>query len=221
MAELPMDLRKLETLTGALPMIYYLSTVPDASVDDFMDELDLSERSVLKAIRRLATNGYVQMTGDYIYELTRKGEESAKILAAHFSDDADGAADTGKLLRQVVIALPRNLVVGETSPLHIGFAPSPEFAQPTDVVLRINALYADLGGVDEVVQLDAEALVIDTQITPQDRDQARVKLEVYQLSPDGDDLEVAGGLYVDIVVLPAGDTGELIAYGADLRFTER
>lgn len=219
MAELPIDLRKLETLTGALEMIYYLSTVPDAGVDDFMDDLDLSERSVRKSIRRLATNGYVQMTGDWIYELTRKGEESAKILAEHFASDGDDEADSNKIMRQLVIAVSRNLVLGETSPLHIGFEPSAEATQMMDVVVRINATYADLGDLDEMQQLGADALVIDTDITPQDRDQARVKLEVYELSPSGDNLEVAGGMYIDLVVLPEGDMGELIAYSADLGFT--
>lgn len=217
MPELPMDLKKIETLTGALPMIYYLSTVPDAGVDDFMDDLDLSERSVRKAIRRLATNGYVQMTGDYIYELTRKGEESAKILEEYFGSDGDSDSGSDQIKRQLVIAVPRNLVVGETSPLHIGFEPSAAFAQ-TEVVLRLNTTYADLGGFDEMVQLGSDSLVIETQITPQDRDQARVKLEVYQLSPGGDNLDVAGGMYIDIAVLPEGNTGDLIAYASDLGF---
>lgn len=221
MAELPIDLRKLETLTGALEMIHYLSTVPDAGVEDFMDDLGLSERSVMKAIRRLATNGYVQMTGDYIYTLTPKGAESAQVLAEHFSGSAEDAPDNGKVMRQLVIALPRNLVVGETSPLHIGFAPSDEFTGATDVVLRLSPTYADIGGFDEMVQLGSDALVVETEITPQDRDQARIKLEVYELSADGDNLDVAGGMYVDVVVLPEGDTGELIAYGVDLGFKAR
>ena len=221
MAELPIDLRQLEPVRGAHDILRYLYNQADhvADGDDIMDDLGLSSRGWDKAKRRLVTRGYIQMQGDYAYELTSKGADSAQILLEH--DGASGAQDDdGKVERQVVVALPRNLVLGQTSPMMIGFEPKDEFSDSASLVLRVSTTYADLGDFEEMVTLDSDTHIIETTITPQAYNQARIKLEVFQFSPGGDDLSECGGMYVDVVVLESGDTGEMIGYGVDLEFEQ-
>lgn len=219
MAELTQDLKKLQTVRGALEILAYLYTKPNfmADPDDIMDDLDMSVRRFDKAKRRLVTTGYIQMHGDYMYELTPKGEESAELLVS--IAEADEASSANTIQREIVIALPRNLVSGQASPLQIGFAPNNAQAS-TDVVLRLQAIHAEIGELDEVVQLNARKQIIETTITPQQYDQARLRLEVYQLDPSGEDLSECGGLYVDVHVLDSGDTGEMIGYSGTLEFAQ-
>jgi hypothetical protein len=218
MSELPMDLQQLETVRGAFEILKYLDDQADnaADGDDIMDDLDLSSRGFDKAKRRLVTRGYIQMRSDYSLELTPKGSESAAILKEYGGDDSGG--NDGAIERQLVVVLPRNLVLAQTSPLQIGIEPSDEFEGDTSVIVRVSATYADLGDFNEMATLSANALVLETTITPQNYDHARIKVEVYMLSAGGDELKACGGIYVDIVVLASGNTGESIAYGGDLSF---
>jgi len=219
MSELPMDLRQLETVRGAFEILKYLDDQPDnaADGDSIMDDLDLSSRGFDKAKRRLVTRGYIQMRSDYSLELTPKGSESAAILKEYGDGDA---GDDDTIERQLVIVLPRNLVVGHTSSLQIGIEPSDEFNEDASVIVRVETSYADLGEFNEMATLSSNALVLDTTITPQNYDHARIKVEVYILSAGGDDLKACGGMYVDVLVLATGDTGENIAYGGVLSFEQ-
>jgi predicted transcriptional regulator len=219
MAELPIDLRKLEPVGSAFDILTYLHDSEDHAADGdvIMEDLDISSRRFDKAKRRLVTTGYIQMRTDGIYELTRKGLESAEILANYEGKGDGGAAG---VQRQVLIVLPRNLVYGQSSPLQIAIAPSDEFQGQADLILRVQATYAKLGDIDEMVKLGGDKFVLDTTITPEAYDQARVKLELYQLDSSGEDLTACGGLYVDITVLPSGKTGEMIAYSADATFPQ-
>jgi len=219
MAELPQDLEKLRTVRGALEILAYLYTKPNyvADPDDVMDDLDMSVRRFDKAKRRLVTTGYIQMRGDYTYELTPKGEESAEFLVDAAEEEA--AESANKIQREVVVALPRNLVSGQASPLQIGFAPS-SAQSSTEVVLRLQAINAELGDLDEIVQLGSNKEIVETTIAPQQFDQARLRLQVYQLSASSDDLTECGGLYVDVHVLDSGDTGEMIGYSGTLEFQQ-
>lgn len=217
MTELPIDLKKLEPVPGAFEVLRYLLHQPGmgADGDTIMDDLEMSSRRWDKAKRRLVTTGYIQMRNDYSYGLTNKGRESAQILEQ--VGDTVGAGESSKIQRQVVLALPRNLVAGQVSPLRIGFEPVAEFGQ-AQLVLRLQALHADLGDLEETIAVDAAAHVIETTIAPQQYDQVRLRLEVYQLSTGGDDLNVCGGMYVDVDVLPSGANGETIAYGIGMEF---
>jgi predicted transcriptional regulator len=220
--ELPIDLQKLEPVRGAFDLLRYLSDKPNGVLDeDIMDDLDMSVRRFDKAKRRLVTTGYMSMRSDQVFELTQKGLDAAEVIAAYDraqSDMADDADD--KLQRQVVITVPRNLIIGEISPLRVGIEPSPDFGDVTDLVVRLEAIYADLGEWNEIVKLGTDALILETTITPQDYNQARLRLDVKQLSNDGMGISDCGGMYVDIAVLDSGDTGATIAYAAELEFDE-
>lgn len=217
MADLPLDLQKLQTVRGALEILVYLYGRPDfvADPDGIMDDLDMSTRRFDKAKRRLVTTGYIQMRGDYLYELTPKGEESAQLLAN--MAEQDEAEAVGKVQREVVLALPRNLIAGQESPLKIGFAPQADLGH-MDIVLRLQAIHAEIGDYDELIQLNASKHIIETTIQPQSYDQARLRLEIFQTSASGGGVTECGGLYVDVMVMDSGDTGEMMAYSATLEF---
>ncbi|MCA9912598.1 MAG: hypothetical protein KC496_04600 [Anaerolineae bacterium] len=217
MADLPLDLQKLQTVRGALEILVYLYGRPDfvADPDDIMDDLDMNTRRFDKAKRRLVTTGYIQMRGDYLYELTPKGEESAELLT-HMVEQ-DEAQSANKVQREIVLALPRNLVAGQESPLQIGFAPQLEQGH-TDIILRLQAIHAEIGDYDEIIHLNANKHIIETTIQPLAYDQARLRLEVFQTSASSDDLTDCGGLYVDVLVMDGGDTGEMMGYSATLEF---
>lgn len=216
MAELPGDLKKLETVRGAFDILKYLHEQPGhgADGDDIMDDLELSTRRFDKAKRRLVTRNYIQMRSDYIYELTRKGTESAQILIEFDSADDDDDADG--ITRQLALVLPRNFVYGTTSPLKIGIAPNSEMTDVANLVVRVTPVNAELGDFNEMASLDSSSLIMETTIAPQAYDKARIKVEVYQMK--NDDFAEVGGMYVDVVVVEEGDTGAEYAYTTDLTF---
>jgi len=112
--------------------------------------------------------------------------------------------------------LPRNFVYGTTSPLKIGISPSDEMTDSANLVVRVTPVHAELGEFNEMATLDSSALIMETTITPEAYDKARIKVEVYQM--DNDDFSEVGGMYVDVVVVEEGDTGSEFAYTTDLTF---
>lgn len=219
MPDLPMELKKLEVVRGAYDILTYLYQRDNhaADTDDIMDDLDISQRRFDKAKRRLVTRNYIQMRSDYVYELTPKGMESAKALAAT-QGEKQTATLSDRLQRQLVMILPRNFVYGKTSPLHIGIEPHADYQGRNNIIVRVSPTHAELGEFNEMAQLDTDALLMTTTITPAAYDHARIKVEVYQLSQDGTDFAEIGGMYVDVVVLNEGSTGDHIAYSTDLTF---
>lgn len=219
MSELPIDLRKLEPVGSAFDILTYLFNADDyaADGDSIMEDLDISSRRFDKAKRRLVTTGYIQMRSDYYYELTRKGVESAEVLANY---EGGGSGGSEGVQRQLLLVLPRNLVYGQSSQLQLAIAPSDEFQGEADLVIRLQATNAKLGDFNEMVKLGNDKLVLDTSISPEAFDQARIKVELYQLDSSGEDLTACGGMYVDVAVLPSGKTGDVIAYGIDASFPQ-
>lgn len=215
------DLKKLQTLRGAFDIIRYLGETDDpAGAEDICDDLDMSDRRFGKAIKRLVTRSYVQMNSDYEYFLTQKGTEAADELNAF--DAAGGTSDDvndNKIMRRLLLALPRELTAGQTADLYVGIEDDSEqlLASPADVVMRVSALNAELtGGDDEIVKLNNDKLTKSLQITPEMYTQVRVKVQVMQLAPNGEDITVCGGLYVDVNVGTDNDQNSLIAYAADI-----
>jgi predicted transcriptional regulator len=212
-----MHLRKLESLPGALEIIRYLdeSDTGYADMDDITYDLDMSSRRFGKATRRLVTNGYIQMRSDYVYELTQKGKESADELRQY---DEAAPDDSDSLTRPVLLAVPRNLIAGQTSPLILGMPADRDFPGTLDLVLRVEPIHAELGAFNEMVQVGTDEFVTETTITPGNRTQARLRVQVFHLKDNGNDLAMCGGMYIDVAVLEEGDTGEMIAYSTDIEF---
>lgn len=220
-AQLPMHLVQLESLPSALNILRYLGRHVEGAAfpEEMMDDLNISERRYSKAMRRLVTNSYTQMLPDTRFELTRKGHSAAEELTVY---DADAPVHTGvsegMVERDLVIALPRQLAAGEPADILVGFEPASasSFASPLGIVLRFEALNASVSTTDELTRLGSSAAVHRVTLTPSFYDQARFKVQVFQLSEDGEDLTDCGGLYVDIPVVTAQPDTRLIAYNSSV-----
>jgi len=219
-AQLPLHLKKLEPLPSALDILRYLGSLNGAAVDadDICEALNISQIRFSKAIKRLVTTRYLNMKSNRTYELTELGRESVDELRVYDAEAGSGSDDNGMIRREAFIALPRTLVSGQPAPLLIGFAPDSQarLSGSADLVLRISALYADVSSSDETLQLGNGAKRLALTLTPQAYNQARIKLQVFQLSPDGQDLTQCGGLYVDVDISETGGKNEMIAYSAPI-----
>jgi len=223
MPELSVELKKLETLRGAFDIIRYLSEDDTPAVaEDICDDLDMSDRRFGKAIKRLVTRSYVQMNSDYAYFLTQKGIDAAEELAEF---DAGGGAkratNSNKIMRRLLIALPRQLTAGKTTDLHIGIESdtSSSLTTPADIVLRIAATHALLSGSnDEIMKLNNTAITQTLQLTPEMYTQVRVKVQIFQIAPNGEDITMCGGLYVDVNVGTEDSQDGLVAYASEVAF---
>jgi hypothetical protein len=223
MPELSVELKKLETVRGAFDIIRYLSEddIP-AGADDICDDLDMSDRRFGKAIKRLVTRSYVQMNSDYQYFLAQKGLSAAEELAAF--DAAGGAqrvVNTNKIMRRLLVALPRQLTAGQTTNVQIGIESDAgnSLATPADIVLRVSAIHALLSGSnDEIMKLNNDAIIQTLQLTPEMYTQVRVKIQIFQIAPNGEDITMCGGLYVDTNVGTENTQGGLIGYASDIAF---
>ena len=71
---------------------------------------------------------------------------------------------------------------------------------------------------DKVIRLGSGQQIVDASLTPDWFDQMRFKLQVFQLSTDGEDLHICGGMYVDLNVQAEGMPGEVVAFSTELTF---
>lgn len=225
--ELPFHLKTLPP--EALDVIRFFGTldVPVADVDAIYSGVGLSERSFGKVIRRLVTKGYVQMDGAQTYRLTDQGQRAVEELEAY---DAGAPAEeagsskgtTRSVKRRLVVALPRTLVAGQPATVHVGFNPAnpgQSLPEPTDMVLRLSVVNGEPSRPKETsLQLDDESAHQSFEITAGHYTKARIRVQVFRLGPNPDDITVAGGLYVDANVVAAGKGADdrLTAYGADV-----
>ena len=220
-SDLPLHLKKLEVLPSALDIIRFLADGA-ADLDDICDGLDISERRFRKATRRLVTTGYVQMGTDGVYELTSKGNNAVRDLSGYDSQAPTEDETDESPQRRLVLALPRTLIAGQAAPLHVGFPTdaSGNFEPPLDLVLRLTSTYANLSSSgDKLISLGQPAYTDQITITAQPYTQVRLKVQVFQLLPGGEDISVCGGFYVDVDVADQGESGPLVAYGLDMSFT--
>lgn len=220
--DLPSHLRALPP--SAVEVITYLNKhdMHMAGVDDICDAVGLSERGFGKAIRSLVTKGYVVMDGDQIYRLTDQGGAVAEEIAEYFGDDEaeeDAEARVEQFTRRMVLVMPRRLVAKQPTPVIVGFHPLAQPASLPVVVARLSMINGEPTTPQEAAfELTDEAAQQDFLITPDAYAQARVRVEVFQLGENPDDVVVAGGLYVDVEVSADGEPGERVAYGADITF---
>ncbi|MDX1992096.1 MAG: winged helix DNA-binding protein [bacterium] len=224
-AELPFHLKTLEPLPGALDIIRYFGELdePTADVDEICDALELSERGFSKAIRRLVTKGYVTMEGDMVYRLTEQGQQAAEELAEF--DEATGGVrpDTGPkyVSRRLVMALPETLVAQQPAEVVVGFNEADLghlMAGNADLVLRLSVLNGKPDKPEDAPLVVSNMPVHRVfQVTPGSFTQMRLKVQVFQLNPDSDDVEVSGGMYVDVNVNGSASDAHTVAYGTDVR----
>lgn len=225
--ELPYHLKTLPP--DALDVLRYLGTLEDwrAYKDEICEQVGLTDRGFGKVIRRLVTKGYTVMDGNQVYRLTAQGQDSVEELMAYDAayplgePTANTAAE--RLARRLVLVIPSIVVSGAPTTAYLGFHPAPDFDLQSDVVTRLTVVN---GGPDTpqeaVFDLDDGAAQYAFEITPGQYNRLRLRVEVYQLGPNPDDINVAGGMYVDVDVTANPDNGRapLVAYGTDV-FIER
>jgi DNA-binding MarR family transcriptional regulator len=229
--ELPYHLTTLAPLSGALDILRYLGSIsaPNADSDEICDALDLTDRTFGKAIRRLVTKGYVAMDGELIYRLSNQGREAVEILreydAANPQAPASTRRDASVVTRRLVVAMPPTLVAGEPGTLAVGLDGATDeetgvLYSPADMVVRVSVVNGDPAKPQEaVLKLSNYPVKHAFSITPGAYQQMRVRVQVFQLGPNPDDINVAGGLYVDAGVTrqAAAATAAPIAYGSDIQ----
>lgn len=221
MPPLSPELKRFEHLKGAFEIIRYLSTQDQpADADMICDDLDMSDRRFGKAIKRLVTRGYVQMNNDYEYFLTQSGESAADELDDYFADGGR-QKNTGdnKVERKLLVALPRALGAGQTTDFFVGVESdaTSSLSSPADIVVRVSATNALLGGADdEMLKLSNEPLKQTLQLTPEMYTQVRLKVQVFQLAPNGEDITMCGGMYVDVDVLSSESNTNFVAYASQI-----
>lgn len=226
--ELSYKLQTLQPLRGALDILRMLGAAPPYMADSYeiMEKLELTERTFSKAIRRLATNDYVQMDGDQVYRLTDKGKEAAEELAAYDAatpaDQKGQTKETPILKRRMVLAVPPALVAGKPTNVVVGFSPASNgqlLPAPADMVVRLSVLNGEPSTPEDLIFALYNSHTQDTvRVTAGYYTQIRLKMEVFQLGPNPDDISISGGMYVDVDVVAdtAPSTSTMVAYGVDV-----
>jgi predicted transcriptional regulator len=221
--ELPYHLKTLPD--DALDVIRFLGTLDDATanVDEICENVGLSDRGFGKMIRRLVTKGYVVMDGNQIYRLSDQGHEAAEELATF---DANAPADVGtgeeeveRIPCRLVLVMPRTVVAEEPTRVFVGFDQQNGLSEPADVVIRLSVINGEPKTPQEQsFTLSGESAHHDFWVTPGRFTRTRIRVQVFQLGPNPDDITICGGLYVDVDVTTSADEDdhELIAYGADI-----
>lgn len=227
--ELPYHLQTLAPLTGALDIIRYLGSIdePSADADAICDALDLSDRTADKAIRRLVTKGYLQMDAARAYRLTNQGHEAVEILAEYDEEnpdtDSDDSSEVSIITRRLVVAVPQSLVAGQPNTVAVGLDGAPDeesgvLYNPADMVVRLSVVNGEPSKPQEaILKLSNYPVKQVFTVTPEMYDQMRIKVQVFQLGPNPDDINVSGGLYVDAPVAVNGGTPAPLAYGSDIQ----
>lgn len=224
--ELPYHLKTLEPLTGALDILRFLRNEADmlAPVDTLLDSLELSERAFGKAIRRLVTQSYVQMDAEAVYRLTDNGRRAADELVEYettIGESVTGAHTTKDfaITGRVVLAIPELLTDARPVELYVGAALDSDSSLQgaTDILVRISALNAEPGHTQDAVLTLLDQPVRQTfTITPQGFNKVRVRVQVYQLLGDGEEIVPCGGFHADLPVTTAGADGRRVAFGSSI-----
>ena len=224
--ELPYHLKTLEPLTGALDILRFLRNEADmlAPVDTLLDSLELSERAFGKAIRRLVTQGYVQMDAEAVYRLTDNGRRAADELLEYETSIGESATSSHLLKNygitgRIVLAIPEVLTDAKPVELYVGAALDSDSSlqAAADVLVRLSALNAEPGHTQDAVLTLLDQPVRHTfTITPQGFNKVRVRVQVYQMLGDGEEILPCGGFYADLPVTTAGADGRRIAFGSPI-----
>jgi DNA-binding MarR family transcriptional regulator len=228
LGELPVHLQRFETLSGALPVLLYLGRHGACSVGHLGDALDLSERTLRKALRRLITTGYVHMH-EARYELTVKGESAAAELASVGSvvsptfkrtapeppAPAPPATAARSINRTVLLAVPEKLIAGVAARVHLHIPQDDKrrLGRPVELALRCSTLNAELHqGPPSTITLSNDALQHTMHLLAGPYSQARLTLRFFQMLDASESTVPCGGLYVDFDVQVSLATNAWVTY---------
>ncbi len=126
------------------------------------------------------------------------------------------------LKRRLVVALPPTLVAGQASTVHVGFdgASLSVGSEAPQLLVRLSMLNGEPARAqDWSLSLDGENPSKTFEVTAGKFTRARLRVVVFQLLDDGNEVEQVGGLYVDVDVTEDGDSAPLAAFAADVPLT--
>jgi predicted transcriptional regulator len=229
--DLPFHLKALPP--EALDVLRFFGTLdhPVSHADEIMEGVDLSERLFGKVIRRLVTKGYVQMDGDQAYRLTDDGQSAVEELTEYDANAPAQPTNTSRRViqqvkRRLVMVVPRTLAAGQPATIQIGFrnpASGELLSDPADLVMRVSLLNGEPTRPQEAaLHLGNRSEHREFTVTPGQFECLRIRAHVFQLGPNPDDINIAGGMYVDVDVQSSVDpaANSLVAYGADIVLTQ-
>lgn len=227
MPELPFHLKTIEPVLGALDILRFLGALdqPYADAYTICDNLGLSDRGFSKAIKRLVTKGYVQMDGDRVYRLTQQGNLAVEELAAYDEEapamGASNSSGAGEAERRLVLVVPRVIVADQPCEIHVGVNADDQgiLSSPTDLVVRVAVVNGEPSKPQDLIfQLSNDASYKAFTIQPGRYTQVRLRIQAFQIGPNEDDINPAGGMYVDVYVTASEDEADsrLLAYGTDI-----
>ncbi len=228
--ELPFHLKALPP--EALDVLRYFGNIdmPVAHAEDITEGVGLTDRTFGKVIRRLVTKGYLQMDGDQAYRLSDQGKNAVEELTAYDASGPEAKPKrevvTQEIPRRLVLVTPGNFVADHPAIMHVGFlesASDDQLEETADVVARVTVINGEPTRPQEIAfQLEDSSDHKALTVTPGRFKCLRIRINVFQLGSNPDDINVAGGLYVDVDVLPQADPNaqEWTAYGATVTLTK-
>lgn len=116
------------------------------------------------------------------------------------------------------MVIPQPVVAGESNQVFVGLNAGSNVGNAT-VVVRLMVMNGELDGESEtaISLQNGNAAFHAFRITPDIYTQVRLRLQAFQLGPNPEELHEAGGMYVDVDVIPvSGINGDLAAYGTDI-----
>jgi predicted transcriptional regulator len=203
--ELPPELARM--LPGSLAVLRYIGSedIEGADSDTLAEGAGMSSRGVMKAIRALVTQGFLQMDANYVYYVTEKGNKAIVDLREFDATQPADAnqpppSDDGDEVESELIAvLPDPLPTQETTSLQIGLADAPAVSNPSQLVLRLSATMGNISPQEIQLELgpgraapSAEAFFQPTGQVGQ----IRFRIEALQVL-SLDEVHPAGGMFVD------------------------
>jgi hypothetical protein len=227
--EMPFHLKTLPP--EALDILRYFGQQNNlvAHANDIMAATDLGERRFGVALRRLVTKGYLNMDGYQTYRLSDNGRRSVKELADYdlVAPAEAHSARARVVTRRLVLAAPRNLLVGQPTNIFVGFdEPNDEdiIAEPISLLVRLQVL----NGSSDMASNKDSALLLENKTARQvfevsagNFTKVRLRCFIYQVGNEEDVPEAIGGMYADVHVVNAPELAErtMTAYGVDLQFS--
>ena len=223
--ELPFHLKTLPP--EALDVIRFFSSVGEtetADIDSICEGTGLSERGFSKAIKRLVTKGYAQMESGRVYRLTDQGVSAAQELAEYDEnapEEDNSGSNYATYSRRLLLAVPRTLVQNQATNVYVGFDEASEeesLSNPAEIVVRLSIVNGEpRAPQDEIFTLDDESLHAVLNVKAGEHSKVRLRLNVFQLGPNPDDINPAGGMYVDLDVVKSAPSNEaLVAYATNV-----
>jgi hypothetical protein len=223
--ELPYYLQKLPP--EGLDMLRFMAQRGSAaSVPEIESGAGLSNRMVLRTIRRLVNEGHVEVRGG-LYALTGDGQAAAQHLAeleanqppaARAEEQASaappwdvsapdmGTAAPTAAVRRLAIVMPRQVLSGTSATLFFGVnAPeigAPRLAGPARLELRMSAVGGNLSTFKVEIDIppDRAAAPVRVSLIPAQAGRAvRVRVDAMHIGLDGAPQSL-GGMYFDVHV---------------------